>query len=321
MTDTTPAVGIDIGGTRLRATVVQPDGTIGDVLEVDTPVGLGTDPHTASTALLDTIARAVTRLDPDAALPVGIGFAGVITAAGVAVYGPNVSTRNMPVRAAVGDTTGNDDITVVNDGNAATWGEFVHGAGRAVDDMLMITLGTGVGGGIVAASTLLEGAHGFGGEVGHLTLQPDGWQCPCGNRGCLEAYSAGRSLVRHAADLLVGGRPSTLAGRELTPADVSAAAAEGDEVAIEAIRTAGRWLGAGIASLVNVLDSAVVVVGGGVMAHVGQWLLPAAADVVPGLLLGHPDRPTPSVVAAELGDRAGMVGAASLARTRAGQPS
>ncbi|HKJ54629.1 MAG TPA: ROK family protein [Nitriliruptoraceae bacterium] len=309
-----PAVGIDIGGTRLRVAVVDGEGAVDNPAEFATPVPVGTDPRAAADALVAALAAAIEHADSGGDLSVGIGFAGTITSEGRAMYGPNVSTRDVPIRDSVTSATGRTDVTVINDANAAAWGEYRFGAGRAVDDMVMLTLGTGVGGGIVVNGQLVEGMQGFGGELGHITLVADGWECNCGNRGCLEAYASGRSLIRHATDLLATGRPSSLADRDLTPADVSHAAAAGDELAINAIEAAAQWLGIGITSLVNVLDPAMVVVGGGVTDHVARWLLPAAAAVVPRRTVGHVNRRHPEIVTAELGDNAGVIGAADRAR-------
>lgn len=310
------AVGIDIGGTNLRIAVVDADGTVGPVDEYRTPVAVGTDPAEAAAALVATLEAAIAVTDPAGTLPIGVGFAGAITTDGRAVYGPNVSTRDLPMRDAVMGATGNPHVTVINDANAAAWGEYRFGAGMDVDDMVMVTLGTGVGGGVVVHGRLVEGAQGFGGELGHITLVADGWECNCGNRGCLEAYASGRSLTRHAADLLATGRPSALAGVSLTPADVSEAARHGDELAIDAISAAAQWLGIGIAALVNVLDPNMVVVGGGVTEHIREWLMPAVRAVVPRRTVGRLYRTAPEIVVADLGDRAGMIGAADMARMR-----
>jgi glucokinase len=312
------AVGVDIGGTNLRIALVDATGGVGRVDEYSTPVAVGTDPDEAATALVTTLEAAIARTDPSGALPIGIGFAGAITTDGRAVYGPNVSTRDLPIRDEVVAETGNEAVTVINDANAAAWGEYRFGAGRDVEDMVMVTLGTGVGGGVVVHGRLVEGKQGFGGELGHMTLVADGWECNCGNRGCLEAYASGRSLTRHAADLLATGRPSTLAGATLTPADVSRAARDGDELAIDAIAAAGQWLGIGVAALVNVLDPDMVVIGGGVTEHVREWLMPVVRTVVPRRTVGRLYRTAPEIVVAELGDRAGMIGAADMARRRAG---
>lgn len=311
------AVGVDIGGTHLRIAMVNRDGSTGEVAEHSTPVAVGTDPDAAAAALMTTLASAIATTDPSGQLPIGIGFAGAITNDGVAVYGPNVSTRQVPIRDEVVRATGASHVTVLNDANAAAWGEYCFGAGSETEDLVMLTLGTGVGGGVVVHGRLIDGAQGFGGELGHITLVADGWECNCGNRGCLEAYASGRSLIRHAADLLATGRPSALAGMNLAPADVSRAASEGDQLAIDAIEAAARWVGIGIATLVNVLDPDMVVVGGGVTEHIAQWLMPAVRAVVPRRTVGRLYREHPAIVEATLGDRAGLIGAADMARRRA----
>lgn len=312
-----PAVGIDIGGTHLRVATVAVDGTVDDVTEHDSPVTVGASPDEAADRLVTSLVAAIGDVDPSGGLPVGIGFASAITHDGVAVYGPNVSTRGVPIRESVVAATGNGHVTVVNDGNAAAWGEYRFGAARHVRDMVMFTLGTGVGGGVVVDGELVEGGWGFGGEVGHLTLEADGWVCGCGNRGCLEAYASGGSLIRHAEDLLATGRDSSLADRQIEPADVSRAAADGDQLAIDAIEAAGQWLGIGVATMINVLDPSAVVIGGGVTEHVHEWLLPTVRRVAPRRTMGHLHRTPPDIVVARLQDRAGLVGAADLARRRA----
>lgn len=311
------AIGIDIGGTHLRIAVVAADGTVDEVSEHGTPVSAGTDPDQAADRLLESLTAAITASGAPTDLPIGVGFAGAITPDGVAVYGPNVSTRDVAIRAAVVEATGNQAVTVVNDANAAAWGEYTFGSGRGVEHMVMVTLGTGVGGGVVTEGALVEGFQGFGGELGHVVVQADGWECTCGNRGCLEAYASGKSLIRHANDLLATGRDSSLAGTHMEPADVSRAAAAGDEVAVEAIERAGQWLGIGLAGLVNVFDPAIVIIGGGVTEHVHEWLLPAVSSVTPRRTMGHLHREPPAFVVAELGDAAGVIGAGDLARRRA----
>lgn len=317
------ALGVDIGGTNLRVGAVDPHGRIVARRSAPTPAGAGRDPDVAGRDLVSGIvatARDVLSdvgLSTDAQVPVGIGFAGGISRNGEAVYGSNVSTRNLPLRAAITDRFGHGQVLVVNDANAATWGEFRHGAGRDADDVVMVTVGTGVGGGVVTDGHLVVGAQGFGGEVGHMVVARDGWACTCGHRGCLEAYAAGGALARHARELLEGGGASSLADRgTIDPADVTAAAEEGDQLALAAIQRLGGWLGIGLSSLVTLLDPEVVVIGGGVADHIGHWLLPAAAEAMQGQTFASQYRTAPRVRLAVLGDRAGMIGAAQMARSR-----
>ena len=178
-------------------------------------------------------------------------------------------------------------MVVENDANAAAWGEFQFGAGHDVDDLLLVTVGTGVGGGVVLDGSLYRGAFGVGAEIGHMRVVPDGILCGCGNRGCFEMYASGSALVREAraaaragsllaADLLdrAGGDLDAITGPLVTEA-----ARDGDPFAIEQLASLGRWLGEGIASLTAVLDPAVVVIGGGVSAADDLLLDPVAAGV------------------------------------------
>ncbi|WP_183096186.1 ROK family protein, partial [Nocardioides stalactiti] len=213
-------------------------------------------------------------------------------------------------------------VIIENDANAAAWGEFRYGAGRDVDDQLMVTVGTGVGGGVITGGRLLRGAHGVGAEIGHLCLVPEGLQCGCGNRGCFEQYGSGSALVRTtraaaagssllARDLVerAGGDPGAITGPLIT-----SAAQEGDRFAIEQLRLLGQWLGHGIASLVAVLDPAVIVIGGGV-SEAGDLLLDPIREAFSRELSGRGYRPEAEVRRAVLGNRAGVIGAADLART------
>ncbi len=316
------ALGVDIGGTNLRVGAVDEGGRIVARRGSPTPAGAGRDPDVAGRDLVSAIVATVrTVLDDvglarDVDVPLGIGFAGGISREGEAVYGSNVSTRNLPLRSAVVDDLGHEDVIVVNDANAATWGEVQHGAGRHSDDVVMVTVGTGVGGGAVTDGHLVVGAQGFGGEVGHMVVARDGWMCTCGHRGCLEAYAAGDALARHARDLLDEGEPSTLASlAHVAPADVTAAAGDGDVVALAAIDRLAGWLGIGLSSLVTLLDPEVVVIGGGVADHIGRWLKPAAEEAMRGQTFANQYRRMPVVRLAALGDRAGMIGAAEMARS------
>lgn len=318
---TSIALGVDIGGTNLRVGAIDDDGTLLHRQVVDTPAGAGRDPEAAGRDLVATIVEAAAVVlaevatASDVAVPIGIGFAGGISREGRAVYGSNVSTRDLPLRDAIRDRVGHPDVVVVNDANAATWGEYRHGAGRDARDVVMATVGTGVGGGVVSDGVLVMGVQGFGGEVGHMVVARDGWTCSCGHRGCLEAYAAGVALARHARDLLAEGGTSSLDDvADFTPPDVTRAAAAGDELALAAIDRLGSWLGVGLASLVTLLDPEVVILGGGVTEHIGEWLLPAADAAMRAQTFAGDWRRHPEVRVAELGDRAGMIGAADLAR-------
>jgi glucokinase len=188
------ALGIDVGGTKLVAATVAADGTVLERRRSRTPAR-------AADELVATLEQLIGELGGDG-LPVGVGVAGMVDPAGRVRYGPNIGVRDLPLAELLREVAGGE-VTVVNDANAAVLGEQRVGAAAATDDVLLFTLGTGVGGGIVLDGELREGAHGFGGEVGHLIVEDGGRPCPCGNRGCIEAYASGTAIGLAARDRLV----------------------------------------------------------------------------------------------------------------------
>lgn len=306
------AVGVDIGGTRLRAASVSADGTILDRQATTRPAADGAEAFGA--AVVTALEELVTRLGPD--LPVGIGIAAMVDREGRLVDAPNLDVAGLPLRDRVERALGTRAV-VVNDATAACLAEARVGAARAHDDVVLLTVGTGVGGGAVVGGEVLRGAHGMATEFGHLVVAEGGRRCPCGNHGCLEAYASGRAVAAIAAEHLADGRSSPALERErvVDGEAVTRAARAGDPLASEVLQSAGFWLGVGIASLVNALDPAVVLVGGGAGAAMQDWLLPAARRSAEPRLLGTGRRPLPPIVPADLGDDAGVVGAALLAAT------
>ena len=310
------AIGIDIGGTKLVAATVAADGRVLDRQRRETPA------HDTALLLATLRASILELADGRDDVPVGIGIAGLVSPDGVVRYGPNIGVRDVAVAAELADTT-SGPIAVVNDASAAALGEQRIGAARGHRDVVMITLGTGVGGGIVVGGHLLLGAHGFAAEIGHLIVEEGGRPCPCGNRGCIEAYASGTSLGRMAAERVAAFDGDTpLRGVERpTGRDVSQAALGGDELAQQVLLEAGRWLGVAAASLVNLLDPEVLLLGGGAALPTSRWVVPAATEALAQRMLGRPWRSAPSFELAALGDDAGMVGAAMLALDRAhGRP-
>lgn len=304
------AIGIDIGGTNLRAGVVDADGTISEVQRRDNPVPVGgeTDP--------DALVRAIVAVvrDLDVAAPVGIGIAALVQDDGWVTYAPNLAIRPVGLGTAVAHALGTS-VSVGNDATLAGLAEHRVGAGVGVADMAMVTLGTGVGGAIISGGAMVRGASGFAGELGHVVVDISGPVCACGQQGCLEAYASGTAIERAASDGL--GSPDvdsslrdvgTIRGR-----DVVVAAGAGDAYAIGVLERAGTWLGIGLAVIANVLDPGRLVVGGGVAQAAGPWLLPAARLSLASRLMGGSGRVTPEVVPAALGDDAGMIGAGMLA--------
>lgn len=310
----TVTCGIDIGGTKIAGGLVDEHGTL-------LAEGRTSSPATDSAALGDAVAELVGRLgDGRTVDAVGVGAAGYVAAdRSTVLFAPNIAWRDEPLGADLAGRTGLR-VVVENDANAAAWGEFAHGAGRDVEHQLMVTVGTGVGGGVIAGGLLLRGGFGVAAEIGHLRLVPDGEPCGCGQRGCLEAYASGTALVRRvraaagepaAADLLerAGGDVAALTGPLVTEA-----AREGDPFAIGQLEVLGDWLGLGLASLVSVLDPEVIVIGGGVGAA-GDLLLDPTRASFRRNLTGRGHRPEAELRPAELGDRAGVIGAADLARS------
>jgi glucokinase len=311
----TLAIGIDVGGTKIAGGVVDETGAVLEELQVESPA---TDAHAIEAAIEKLVTELSTRHAIDA---VGVGAAGYIDKArSVVLFAPNLAWRDLDLKADLESTLGLH-VVVENDANAAAWGEFQFGAGHDVDDLLLVTVGTGVGGGVVLDGSLYRGAFGVGAEIGHMRVVPDGIRCGCGNRGCFEMYASGSALVREArtaaragsllaADLLdrAGGDVDAITGPLITEA-----ARAGDPFATEQLASLGRWLGEGIASLAAVLDPAVVVIGGGVSAA-DDLLLGPVRQAFSTQLTGRGHRPMLEIRKARLGNRAGMIGAADLTR-------
>lgn len=308
-------VGVDVGGTKISAGVVDGGGTVLASTRRSSPAG-------DRSAIVATIADAVTELRASYTVEaVGVGAAGLVDSArSTVLFAPNLAWRDEPLRV---DLEAKLDLPVVieNDANAAAWGEFTFGAGADVDDFVLVTVGTGVGGGVVLDGALHRGAFGVAAEIGHIRMVPGGLVCGCGNRGCWEQYASGTALVRETRELVASGSWSgrallERAGGEVAKIDgplITTAAQEGDAFSIEQMAVVGRWLGEGIATLTAVLDPAMVVIGGGVSAA-GDLLLKPARASFRANLTGRGHRPELKIRAAKLGNTAGMIGAADLAR-------
>jgi glucokinase len=311
------AIGVDIGGTKVSAGVVTDRGEILDRERRDTP---SEDVQLTESVIAEVVSALCRRHDVAA---VGIGAAGWIAADRATVlFSPHLAWRNEPLRDALTDRI-KLPLIVENDGNCAAWAEYRFGAGRGSRVVVCITLGTGIGGGVVVSGTLYRGANGVSSEFGHTMVVPEGRRCACGNRGCWEMYASGTALARDARELaevspvaahrlleLAGGSMSGLTGPLVT-----AAAREGDPSAVEIYTAMGRWLGRGIANLAAVIDPTVFVIGGGV-SEAGDLLLGPARAEFSQSLTGRGFRPAAPILLAELGPDAGLVGAADLARRR-----
>jgi len=309
-------VGVDIGGTKVGLRAVAPDDPSVVLAEarVDTPSG---DPDALVGAVTDaTIERAGGR---PAAL--GGGVAGLVTRDGVVRYSPNLpGVQEFPLGQRLSDSLG-CPVVVDNDATAATLAEWRVGAGRGHDDLLLVTLGTGIGAGLVMGGQLQRGAHGFAGEPGHMVVDPAGAPCACGRRGCWEAHASGSALGRMGAEAAAAHDASVLAaladGGVLRGEDVVAAALGGDDVARSVLDGFARWVALGLANLVSVLDCSVVVIGGG-LVDLGDLLLEPVRQHLGGLVMGAAHRPAVTVVSAALGSSAGSAGAALAAAQAVG---
>jgi glucokinase len=312
-----PTVGIDIGGTKIAAGVVDGEGRILEQLRTETP-HKSKSPKVVEDTITDLVLDLADRHDVHA---VGIGAAGFVDAERARVlFAPHLSWRNEPLRDALSSRL-RLPVVVENDANAAAWAEWRFGAGVGSDLLVMVNLGTGIGGAIVRDGWLERGRHGMAGEFGHMTVVPGGHRCPCGNRGCWEQYSSGNALVREARELAAAESPVAQPLLDRVDGDVAAitgplvtqAAQEGDAVAVELLQEVGHWLGLGIANLAAALDPGRFVIGGGVSAA-GELLIGPAREAFRRNLTGRGFRPEADIVLARLGNEAGLVGAADLAR-------
>lgn len=307
------SIGIDVGGTKIAAGRVDDGGTLIARARRSTPAQ---SPDEIAAAIVDLIGE----LSTPEVTAVGVACAGYIDRAGTTVlFSPNLAWRDEPLKERIAQHV-DLPVFIENDANAAAYGEFVHGAGRSLRDMVMITVGTGVGGGIVSNGRLLRGAFGIGGEIGHMVLMPGGRLCGCGNRGCLETYGSGTALTREARELVRSGaqfsaRLSTLCAGDadrLTGAMVTSAALEGDTASIDLLAQVGNCVGEAAASMASLLDPEGFVIGGGV-ADAGDLLIEPMRAAFGRSLTGRGYRPVADFIQAQLGNDAGVIGAAALA--------
>jgi len=303
-------IGVDVGGTKIAAGVVDEDGTIIAQRELATDAA---EPNAIVSAInkLTSELRAVA----PAATAIGIGAAALVDKArGMILFAPNLAWRDFPLGDLVA-ARAKMPVVVDNDANVATLGEAMYGAGRGGGDQVMLTVGTGIGGGIVINSELYRGVHGIGAELGHIVLDPHGPLCACGNHGCLEAFASGTALGRMGRERPSDAIVALAGGEEITGAHVGQAASDGDKGALELVREAGWWLGIGLVTLANTFDPERIVIGGGVAERLGDLLLGPARETLGDRVVGREWRPQIPVVPAALGNSAGLVGAAVLARS------
>ena len=307
------AIGLDVGGTKIAAGVVSGQGEMLERVAQPTPRS-GTGEATLRLTL--QLVGDLRRRHPGVRA-IGVGAAGMVDwPDGHVRWAPNNSYRDVPLRAILAAETGLPAV-VDNDANAAAWAEACLGAGVGHRDLLVLTVGTGIGAGLILDGRLYRGATGIGGEAGHIIVDPSGPRCGCGSAGCLEAMGSGSALGRAGRDAALrdpDGMLAWLAGGadQVTGEAVFEAARVGNATARAIFGQTGYWLGIGIASLVTLLDIELVVIGGGLSAT-GELLLGPARSSFERFVFARGHRRLPPIVSARLGAEAGIVGAALLA--------
>ncbi|MFV0459488.1 MAG: ROK family glucokinase [Actinomycetales bacterium] len=308
-------IGVDIGGTKIAAAVVSDEGTVVARLRRETP-------STSEAAIRRAIAEVVRTLkNSHECAAVGISAAGFVDRRRrKVVFAPNLAWRDEPLADHLEADTGLPTL-LENDANAAAWGEFRYGAAQDAEDTVMVTIGTGIGGGIVVDGQLLRGGYGMAAEIGHMRVVRGGLLCGCGNRGCWEQYGSGTALTRLGRELVAGGGAQATRLAELADSSpenvrgqmITLAAQEGDPACVELLRAFGEGFGEALASITAVLDPELIVIGGGAAAA-GDLLLAPMRQAFADHLIGSGYRPLAPITVATLGNDAGMIGAADLAR-------
>ena len=307
-------IGVDIGGTKVAAGVVGDNGEI--VAHTLRPTAADRPDVVA-----ETVADVVRELSEGREIEaVGVGAAGFVDETrSIVRFAPNLAWREEPLQKKISALVGLP-VVIENDANAMAWGETRFGAGRGQSHVVCITLGTGIGGGLVFDGSLYRGRWGMGAELGHTQVLPGGRRCGCGNIGCWEQYASGQALVKDAreiaeaqperAEILLG-----LAGGKIEGEEVTEAARLGDDASLTAFASLADWLGQGMADLAAILDPGCFIVGGGV-SRAADLFIDRARETFAERLTGHGHRPLAEIKLAELGASAGLVGAADLARQR-----
>jgi len=303
--------GIDLGGTKCLGIVID-DGEVVAEARVPTPSG--------TAALVAELVGMIELLGRTAAIDaVGVGAPGLVDRRGVLRVAPNLAVEQGLELRAVLEEALRLPVVVDNDATCAAWGEREIGAASGFDDVILVTLGTGIGGGIISDGRLHRGANGFAGEIGHMVVDPQGPVCPCGQRGCWERFASGSGLGRLAREELAGAAGPTrmveLAGGDVDDVrgeHVTAAAAQDDALAHQVLARFGWWTALGLANLANIFDPQAFVLGGGLI-RAGEAILAPTRAALAELSFGAGQRPEVTVVAAQLGEHAGAIGAAFLA--------
>jgi len=308
-------LGVDLGGTKLNVALVDATGRI--LSAHKSPIHPEKEPERVIADILTGIDRCLSKTGQKAEA-LGIGVAAQVDQKGVVRGSQNLGWRNVPLKKKLEKQLGLP-VAVTNDVNAATWGEWRYGSGRGVDDLAVLFVGTGIGGGIITGGNLLAGCTNSGGELGHITIVYDGRKCHCPNRGCLEAYAGGWAIAERAQEAVrtapkEGQHLLSLAGsvEKITAATVSRAYHEGDLLARRLVEDTGRYLAAGVVSIVNVFNPCVLVLGGGVIEGIPE-LIQMVKEFTRNRALEAAVKEL-KIVKAALGGDAGVIGAAALAQ-------
>jgi glucokinase len=317
-------VGVDLGGTKILAALVGPDGRVLATVRRDTDVDGGFP--TVIQQVVEVVGDCRDRAGAAAVEAVGVGVAGQVAAGtGVVAHAPNLNWDDAPLRSALEHDL-DLPVAVLNDVRAAAWGEWLYGAGAGSDDVAVVFVGTGIGGGVVSGGHMLTGCSNTAGELGHITIVAGGRDCHCGNRGCLEAYAGGWAIAERAREAvaMAPNEGAALVARAGAPEDITAATvhearADGDPLAARLVDETAEHLAAGLVGVVNAFNPCVLVLGGGIIEHapfyvdrVERHLLARALDAAARDL---------HVTRAALGDHAGALGAASFARNSQVDPA
>ena len=312
------SIGIDLGGTDIKAGLLCEDGSLSCRMVVSTQVDEGAKP--ISTRIAQTIRKIINATESDSQqnkkiIGIGIGAPGLIIAnSGIIHFSPNFpGWTDIPLLDYV--STELDDIDlplyIDNDVNVMVLGELHHGAGVGYENVVALTLGTGVGGGVVINRQVYHGSWNTAGELGHTIVQPKGRKCGCGNTGCLEAYAGAKGIVERTQQRIAEGMKTSLKSDELTPKQIANAANDGDKLAVEIFAETGRYIGIALTSIAHILNPQIAIIGGGIAAagesllfqHIRKEFKQRTMDIPSDM----------KIVPAKLGNHAGLVGAAMLA--------
>ena len=317
------AVGLDVGGTKVLAVLVSRDGEILDEVRTSTPhdaqggAGAATAKVLAEQITIFAERHGLNLGD----LPIGIGMPGMVRRDGRLAFAPNLQTvSGASFPKLLRESIGAELVYMENDGNCAALGEYAWGAGRGIENFVMVTLGTGIGGGLIANGELVRGQSGFGGEIGHMAVEARGAPCGCGGYGCWERYASGGGLARLAFEWATEGRLPQLTAlrggaQNVRGEDVTLAAGQGLGEAIALMNDVAWWLARGLANLIAILDTGHFVIGGGLSTAADQ-LLPSAREYLVELTFGYDKRPPIVMTPSSLTVHAGALGAAKVAFDR-----